>query len=145
MIAIATQSIAQPVQIVYECKVLFSDQCPSFRYLCVIIVVAFLDLYVILVSCGHVGVICAVGIMLGLLLLSVMMMNAATMMTMIMLMAKMTAAMVVMRVAEELMMMAMMVLSDLFGIAYSRGHSWLDELLTGWFFLWLASKYKKNS
>ena len=113
MIAIATQSITNLVQIVYECKVLFSDQCPSFRYLCVIIVVDFFDLYVILVSCGHVGVICAVRIMLGLLLMAVMVTKAAIVMTMPMPMTKMMAAMFVMMMTVVLMMMALLVLCNL--------------------------------
>ena len=88
---------------------LFSDQCPLFRYLRVIIVIDFFGWYVILLSCGHDGVPRAVRMVLGLVLMAVMVTKAAIMMTMPMPMTKMMAAMVVMMMTVVLMMMAMLV------------------------------------
>ena len=94
----------------------FSDQCPSFRYLRIIIIVDFFGLYAILLSYGRDSVICIVGILLGLLLMAAMVTKAAIMMTMPMLMTKMMAAMVVMMMTVVLMMTAMLVLCNLFAL-----------------------------
>ena len=63
----------------------FSDQCPSFRYLRVIIAIDLFGWSVILVSCGRDGVPRAVGIVLVLVLMAVVVAKAAIMMTMPML------------------------------------------------------------
>ena len=63
----------------------FSDQCPSFRYLRIIIIVNLFGLYAILMLDGHDIVICTVGILLGLLLMAAMVTKAAIMVTMPML------------------------------------------------------------
>ena len=112
----------------------FLDQCPSFRYLRIIIIVDFFGLYVILLAYDHDGVLCVVRILLGLLLMAVMVTKAAIVMTMPMPMTKMMAAMVVMMEMAVLMMTAMLVLCILFGFAHNTCHSWLNELLGGWFF-----------
>ena len=94
----------------------FSDQCPSFRYLRIIIIVDFFGSYVILMLYGRDSVICPVGILLGLLLMAAMVTKAAIMMTMPMLMTKMMAAMVVMMMTVVLIVMAMLVLCSLFAL-----------------------------
>ena len=79
----------------------FSDQCPSFRYLRIIIIADLFGLCVILLFYGHNNVICTVGILLALLLMAAMVTKAAIMVTMPMFMTKMMAAMVVMRLAID--------------------------------------------
>jgi len=74
-----------------------------------------------------------VGVALGLGLVALVVMKAGIMMMMPMLMTKMMAAMVVMMEMVVLMMTAMLVLCILFGFAHNTWHSWLNELLGGWF------------
>ena len=76
----------------------------------------------------------AVGVVLGLGLVALVVTKAGIMMMVPMLMMKMVAAMVVMMEMVVLMMTAMLALCNLFGIAHNTCHSWLNELLGGWFF-----------
>ena len=75
----------------------------------------------------------AVGVVLGFGLVALVVTKARIMMMMPMLMTKMMAAMVVMMELVVLMMTAMLALCILFGFAHNTCHSWLNELLGGWF------------
>ena len=86
----------------------------------------------------------AVGVVLGLGLVALVVTKARITMRMPMLMTKMMAVMVVMMEMEVLMMTAMLVLCILFGFAHNTCHSWLNKLLAGWFFSWLAAVYSKR-
>ena len=84
-------------------------------------------------SCGDGSVPRAVGVVLGLGLVALVVTKAWIMMMMPMFMLKMMAVMVVMMEMVVLMMTAMLVLCILFGFAHNTCHSWLNELLGGWF------------
>ena len=73
----------------------------------------------------------AVGVVLGLGLVALVVAKARIMMMMPILMTKMMAGMVVMM--EMVVMTAVLVLCILFGFAHNTCHSWLNELLGGWF------------
>ena len=120
---------------------LFSDQCPLFRCLCVIIVIEVFALFVILLSCGHDGTTRAVRVVLGIAFGGGSGDEGSDHDDDADAHDKDEGGDGRDGVDDDGDAGS---IQSVFGIAYSTCHRRLNQLLTGWFFLWLAAGYSKK-